>query len=126
MIKGKLSKTEKGIGEVRIIFGISFLDKNRKTARKKHARQVHSLYQVNSVKQPLPITFTEADYEDLIWPHEDPLIINPVICHNKIWKVLVDGGSSVNVLYHNTYLKMNLEGEQVKPCHEALLYGFGN
>ncbi|KAK1351825.1 hypothetical protein POM88_053966 [Heracleum sosnowskyi] len=49
-----------------------------------------------------------------------------MIGQNKIWKVLVDGGSSVNILYHRTYSNMNLEGEQLDPCHEAPLYGFGN
>lgn len=57
--------------------------------------------------------------------HEDPLIINPVISENKLWKVLIDGGSSVNILYHQAYCKMNLKGEQLKPCHEAPLYVFG-
>ncbi|KAK1363227.1 hypothetical protein POM88_038788 [Heracleum sosnowskyi] len=70
--------------------------------------------------------FTEDDFEDVIWPHEDPLIINPIIEENKIWKVLVDGGSLVNILYHRTYCKMNLGGEQLEPCHEAPLYGFRN
>lgn len=43
--------------------------------------------------------------------HKDPIIINP---ENKIWKVLVDGGCSVNILYHRTYNKMNLGGEKTE------------
>lgn len=39
---------------------------------------------------------------------------------------MVDVGSSVNVLYHNICLKMNLDDEQLEPCHEAHLYGFDN
>lgn len=38
----------------------------------------------------------------------------------------MDGGSSVHILYLGTYCKMNLGGEQLKTCHEAPLYGFGN
>lgn len=74
----------------------------------------------------MPITFTKEDYEDVLWPHEASLIINPVIRHKKIWKVLVDGGSSINILYHHTYEKMNLEGEHLEPCTEPPLYGFDN
>lgn len=59
----------------------------------------------------MPITFTEDDYKDVSWPHEDPLIINPVIGQKKYWKVLIDGGSSKNTMYHRTYNKMNLGGE---------------
>ncbi|XP_063941458.1 uncharacterized protein LOC135149627 [Daucus carota subsp. sativus] len=113
-------------GEVRTIFGGTILDRSSKTAKKKYVRQVYNLYNINSTKQSYPIMFSQEDYEDVMLPHEDPLVINPVIGQNKIWKVLVDGGSSVNVLYYNTYQKMNLEGKQIDTCYEAPLYGFGN
>ncbi|XP_074377179.1 uncharacterized protein LOC141718698 [Apium graveolens] len=71
------------------------------------------------------MNFSTEDYEDVIRPHEDPLIINPLIRQNKIWKVLVDTGSSVNILFHKTYCNMNLAGEQLEPCNEAPLYAFG-
>ncbi|XP_074342217.1 uncharacterized protein LOC141679683 [Apium graveolens] len=71
------------------------------------------------------MTFSIEDYEDVIRPHEDPLIINPIIGQNKIWKVMVDTGSSTNILFHKTYCKMNLAGEQLEPCNEAPLYAIG-
>ncbi|XP_074377953.1 uncharacterized protein LOC141719470 [Apium graveolens] len=71
------------------------------------------------------MTFSTEDYEDVIHPHEDPLIINPIIGQNKIWKVMVDTGSSANILFHKTYCKMNLAGEQLEPCNEAPLYAIG-
>ncbi|XP_074377962.1 uncharacterized protein LOC141719478 [Apium graveolens] len=73
----------------------------------------------------MPITFSTEDYEDVIRPHEDPMIINPIIRQNKIWKVMVDTGSSANILFHKTYCKMNLAGEQLEPCNEAPLYAIG-
>lgn len=71
--------SEKYRGEVRTISGATILDRDSKTARKKYARQIYSLYQSSAAKQPLPISFTEDDFEDVIWSHEDPLVINPVI-----------------------------------------------
>ncbi|XP_074374074.1 uncharacterized protein LOC141714454 [Apium graveolens] len=71
------------------------------------------------------MTFSTEDYEDVILPHEDPLIINPIIRQNKIWKVMVDTGSSADILFHKTYCKMNLTGEQLEPCNEAPLYAIG-
>ncbi|XP_074336248.1 uncharacterized protein LOC141673403 [Apium graveolens] len=76
-------------------------------------------------KPHMPMTFRTEDYEDVICPHEDPLIINPIIRKNKIWKVMVDTGSSTNILFHKTYCKMNLAGEQLEPCNEAPLYAIG-
>ncbi|XP_074346594.1 uncharacterized protein LOC141685387 [Apium graveolens] len=71
------------------------------------------------------MTFSTEDYEDVIPPHENPLIINPLIGQNKIWKVLVNTGSSANILFHKTYCMMNLAGEQLGSCNEAPLYAFG-
>lgn len=49
--KGKaLEESERYRGQVRTIFGGSVIDKSSKTARKKYAGQIYSLYQVNSTK----------------------------------------------------------------------------
>ncbi|XP_074326871.1 uncharacterized protein LOC141664816 [Apium graveolens] len=111
--------------EVKTISGGSILDMDSKTAKKKYARQVYHLYQFGQEKHHMPITFSSEDYEDVIRPHEDPLIINLIIGQNKIWKVMVDTGSSANILFHKTYCKMNLAGEQPEPCNEAPLYAIG-
>ncbi|XP_074353915.1 uncharacterized protein LOC141692837 [Apium graveolens] len=66
-------------GEVKTISGGSILDKDSKTAKKKYARQVYNLYQFGQAKPHMPMTFSIEDYEDVIRPHEDPLIINPII-----------------------------------------------
>ncbi|XP_074377127.1 uncharacterized protein LOC141718649 [Apium graveolens] len=71
------------------------------------------------------MTFSREDYEDVIHPYEDALIINPLIGKSKIWKVLVDTGSSANILFHKTYYKINLAGEQLELCNEAPFYAFG-
>ncbi|XP_074322994.1 uncharacterized protein LOC141659950 [Apium graveolens] len=73
----------------------------------------------------MPFSFTEEDYEDVKLPHEDPLVINPIVGENKIWKVMVDGGRSTNILSHRTYTKMNLARQQMEPCREAPLEAFG-
>ncbi|XP_074377175.1 uncharacterized protein LOC141718695 [Apium graveolens] len=38
---------------------------------------------------------------------------------------MVDTGSSANILFHKTYCKMNLAGEQLELCNEAPLYAIG-
>ncbi|XP_074378284.1 uncharacterized protein LOC141719807 [Apium graveolens] len=112
-------------GEVKTISGGSILDKDSKTTNKKYARQVYNLYQFGQAKPHMSITFSTEDYEDVIRTHEDPLIINPIIGQNKIWKVMVDTGSSANIQFHKTYCKMNLAGERLEPCNEAPLYAIG-
>ncbi|KAL8155442.1 hypothetical protein AgCh_000727 [Apium graveolens] len=66
-------------GEVKTISEGSILDKDSKTAKKKYAQQVYNLYQFGQAKPHMPMTFSTENYEDVIRPHEDPLIINPII-----------------------------------------------
>ncbi|XP_074346963.1 uncharacterized protein LOC141685778 [Apium graveolens] len=111
-------------GKVKTISGGNVLDHDRKTAKKNYVKKVYNLYQFNPTKPRMPMTFSIEDYEDVIHPHEEPLIINPLTGKNKIRKVLVDTGSSANILIHKIYCKMNLDGEQLEPYDEAPVYAF--
>ncbi|KAL8093495.1 hypothetical protein AgCh_035391 [Apium graveolens] len=100
-------------------------EEDSKTAKEKYVRQVYNMYQFGQAKPHMPMTLSTEDYEDVIRPDEDPLIINSIIGQNKIWKIMVDTGSSANILFYKTYCKMNLAGEQLEPCNEAPLYAIG-
>jgi hypothetical protein len=64
-----------------------------------------------------PITFTRADQ----WLNFDhlgkyPLLVDPVIRESKVKKVIVDGGSSINVTFPRTLLGL---GVALKELHES-------
>lgn len=40
--------------------------------------------------------------------------------------IMIDNGSSVDILYNYTYQRMDLEGRKMEISHEAPLYGFNN
>jgi hypothetical protein len=47
-----------------------------------------------------PITFTRADqWLNFDHPGKYPLLVDPVIQESRVKKVLVDGGSSINVTF---------------------------
>jgi hypothetical protein len=47
-----------------------------------------------------PITFTRADqWLNFDHPGKYPLLVDPVIRESRVKKVLVDGGSSINVTF---------------------------
>ena len=50
-----------------------------------------------------PITFDRDDHPDkVIAPGVYPLVINPIIVNARLSKVLMDGGSSLNIIYLET------------------------
>jgi hypothetical protein len=50
-----------------------------------------------------PITFDQGDHADRMpSPRKYPLVVNPVIGNVRLTKVLMDGGSSLNIIYAET------------------------
>jgi hypothetical protein len=70
-----------------------------------------------------PITFTRADqWLNFNHPGKYPLLIDPVIRESRVKKVLVDGGSSINVTFPRTLLGL---GVALKDLHELDTPFFG-
>jgi hypothetical protein len=50
-----------------------------------------------------PITFDQGDHPDCVpSPGRYPLVVDPVIGNGRLTKVLMDGGSSLNIIYAET------------------------
>ncbi|XP_019160672.1 PREDICTED: uncharacterized protein LOC109157228 [Ipomoea nil] len=85
--------------------------------RKRWARQLY----VGAVQHRPPIkkgqrdiiTFFDEDLPNGPTPHRDALIITMDINGTTIWRVFVDTGSSVNVMYLETFNKLGLSKEQL-------------
>jgi hypothetical protein len=55
------------------------------------------------------ITFDRADHPDNIpQPDHFSLIVDPIVGKTRLTKVLMDGGSGLNILYGETYDTMGL------------------
>jgi hypothetical protein len=55
------------------------------------------------------ITFDRSDHLDRIPnPRSYPLIIDPIIAETRLTKVLMDGGSGLNILYAETLSLMGI------------------
>ena len=56
-----------------------------------------------------PITFSQEDAEGVHHPHCDALVVRAVVARNGLKRMLVDNGSSVNILFGSTFDKMQIE-----------------
>jgi hypothetical protein len=80
------------------------------TSRKKYVRQI-MLLDDNAhrpLKQEPDITFTARDYQGVIPHDDDPMIITLQIFNWNVKRVLIDPGSSDDILYYEAFEKMGI------------------
>ncbi|XP_027911682.1 uncharacterized protein LOC114170403 [Vigna unguiculata] len=91
-------------------------------ARKRHVRALKSVHLVEKkVRLMPPITFTNDDFKAPDPDHDDPMVISIEVAEYGIGKVLVDQGSSVNILYWKTFQRMNLSEDLIVPYNEQIV-----
>jgi hypothetical protein len=75
-------------------------------------------------KWVVPITCTEQDFKLKSTNHNDAMVIKVNITGWVIGKILVDNGSSADILFMKTFKKMSLSPHMLQPPEYPLL-GFG-
>ncbi|VFQ77692.1 unnamed protein product [Cuscuta campestris] len=71
-------------------------------------------------KKKEPLIFTDEDYLRVLSPHRDALVIKVEINNVVVHHTLVDTGSSVNIMYSNTFKELGLSQGDLKPIHTPL------
>ena len=66
------------------------------------------------------ITFSDSDLEGCQHPHDDPLVIRAVVANKTIHQVLVDNGSSVDIIFALAFDKMGIGREKLEPVSTHL------
>jgi hypothetical protein len=62
-----------------------------------------------------PITFDQGDHPDFVpSPGRDPLVVDPIIGNVRLSKVLMDGGSSLNIIYAETLELLGVDRSEVR------------
>ncbi|XP_026416117.1 uncharacterized protein LOC113311499 [Papaver somniferum] len=74
-----------------------------------------------------PITFDAEDIEEDMEDHNDPLVLTLPVAGCNIKKILIDWGSSVNVLFYDTFKRIELNDEKMMSSYYTIygpIYGF--
>jgi hypothetical protein len=70
-----------------------------------------------------PITFSRADqWANIPKPGRFPLVLYPVIRNVRFEKVLIDGGSALDILFRNALTELDIKLEDLKP-YDAPFWG---
>ncbi|XP_058202884.1 uncharacterized protein LOC131317343 [Rhododendron vialii] len=119
------------VGEIKVIHGGFVGGGEFSNARKAHLRKLRTEEQleVNTVGRPskfqkkveVPIIFLEEDVKGVQIPHDDPLVITIVVANYLTRRVLIDSGSSADILYLHAYDQLKIGRERLRPMTSPLV-----
>ena len=96
------------------------------SARKAHLRSIRSgeVMEIQAVSKlhrlNTAITFSDSDLEGCQHPHDDPLVIRAVVANKKIHRVLVNNGSSADIIFASTFDRIGIGKEKLEPVSTHL------
>ena len=128
-LKGKMEESSQPpLREIRVIIGGSSTGQSSKS-KKAYLKVVQSvqlsrrsLRARSTDKQA--ITFTDEDAKRIHHPYDDAIVITLLIADYTTRRVLVDNGSSVDILYYPAFQQMRFGRDQLRPINFPLV-GFG-
>ncbi|GAV58708.1 hypothetical protein CFOL_v3_02241, partial [Cephalotus follicularis] len=103
--------------------------KEEAPARKAYARETFAVQQYMHSKrlklggEEEVISFSEADYEGVCLTHDDPVVVTLLVELFTIKRILIDSGSSADILYKYAFDQLKIPPDQLKPV-KTLLVGF--
>ncbi|XP_043717769.1 uncharacterized protein LOC122665683 [Telopea speciosissima] len=122
--RGKPHAENAPLREITTIYGGPGMGGETSNSRKHHTRNVlHTEMSNKRRRTDHCITFSNKDLVDIQSPHDDALVIKMIIANCTVARILVDNGSSADILYYDAFEKMLLKPEMLKRV-ESTLYGF--
>ncbi|GAV67974.1 hypothetical protein CFOL_v3_11477, partial [Cephalotus follicularis] len=67
------------------------------------------------------ISFSEADYEGVRIPHDDPVVVTLLVELFTMKRILIDNGSSADILYKHAFDQLRIPADQLKPVKTPLV-----
>ncbi|GAV90417.1 hypothetical protein CFOL_v3_33826, partial [Cephalotus follicularis] len=67
------------------------------------------------------ISFSEADYEGVRLPHDDPVVVTLLVKLFTMKRILIDSGSFVDILYKYAFDQLRIPADQLNPVKTPLV-----
>ena len=104
------------IGEIKMTAGGPFTGGSFKSLKKACQRQVNSIHMIPQFKQgrtDQDMSFNEADAKGVKQPYNDPLVIMLNIEGFNTKRILVDNGSSADIIYLLAFQQLKLDPKRM-------------
>ena len=114
------------LGEIHLISGGFAGGGESSSARKAHLRSIRSaeIGEIQAVSKLPPlditITFSDLDLEGCQHPHGDPLVVHAIVANITVHRVLIDNGSSADIIFASAFDKMGIGRENIEPVNTHL------
>ena len=66
------------------------------------------------------ITFSDSDLEGFQHPHDDLLVVRAIVANTTVHRVLIDNGSSADIIFASSFDKMGVGREKLEPVNTHL------
>ena len=114
------------VGDIRMIIGGTAAMGSSKKARKTYLRMVQNVQLTGSIpkiarRESQIIGFSEDDARRLHHPHDDALVVNIRVGDYNVHKMLVDNGSSADILYYPAFQQMGINRARLTPTNAPLV-----
>ena len=96
------------------------------SARKAHLRSIRSaeMGEIQAVSKLMrldtTITFSDSYLERCQHPHDDPLVVRAIVANTTVHRVLIDNGSSTDIIFASAFDKMGIGREKMEPVSTHL------
>ena len=128
-MKAKVEESSRPpLGEIRMIIGGGSTGQSSRS-RKTYLKVVQNIQlsgrsPKTRTTEKQPITFMDEDAARIHHLHDDAIVITLLIADYTTRRVLVDNGSSTDILYYPAFQQMKLEQDQLRLMYSPLI-GFG-
>ncbi|KAK3041866.1 hypothetical protein RJ639_001234 [Escallonia herrerae] len=128
VVEGREERQENA-GTINTISGGIAAGGSSRRGRKAYTREVCITSQSLSKKQKTTlvptISFSEDEIGDIKTTHDDPLVVTLRVGNFDVKRILVDNGSSAEVIFYEAFQKMSIPSDRLRKM-DTPLYGFSN
>jgi hypothetical protein len=79
-------------------------------------QEVYSLHRPTKVRKikSVVLSFLKEDARGVVMPHDDALVVTLTVANHGIHRILVDNGSSADILYWPAFQQMGIDRDRIK------------
>ena len=115
-----ITQHQQPLGEIHVISGGFAGGGESSSARKAHLCSIRSakIGEIQVVSKfprlDMSITFSDSVLEECQHPHDDPLVVRAIMANKTVHRVLVDNGSSADIIFASAFNKMGVGREKLE------------